>query len=431
MNKQYRINMSRRSFLAHAASLSMTPAVLNAGLGSAGLLWTRGALAADAGTAPKRLVTIHVTNGAHPGTWHAQGTGTDFTLPQGSSPFNEEGIRERCVFFDGLNGAGGHGHHHQCVSNGQKTSLDIYAASKLSADTPYSSLHLAAFPEGALSRVNGNGIPFELHPMKVYDRMFPEPIADGGRDWKTIRRNAIFNANLKSLEEFKQKLNPVQKERVELHSDSIQAMGKRVQRAALAANGGGECTRPFWDGLVSDTALLDKESLAGAATVLRSKLSMDLIALAFKCDLTRVATFSFGHSQADVMLPFGDSWHDCQHGYRNGLKNPQGRKFFSEQMVYLMKLLADAPDSDGRSILDNTLIYLTSDMGNGSSHNNSRHPIVLAGGLVNGGQAKDMGGIFWDPIFDTVAAAIGIQLDDPDYPNFGNGAGVIDGVIKA
>jgi hypothetical protein len=432
MTKTSFTSPSRRSFIKAAARMGLSGAALNAGLGSANLLWARGALAADS-VAPKRFITIHVTNGAHPDTWHAKGTGTDFVLPEGSSPFGISGIRERCVFIDGLEGKGGHGPHHQCISNDKPNSLDIYAANKIGADTPYKYLHLTASTQGSFSTINGNSIPFENNPIKAYDRLFPEPLGGTERDWKTIRRQGIFGANLKMLEDFNKGMNATQRDRLSLHTESLNALSTRIQRAASASNGSAACTRPFWEGSISDAEPLNINSMSGDATALRTQLSMDLITMAFKCDLTRVATFSFGDSGAEVMLPnpVGETWHSCQHGYRNELSNPKGRKWFSEQMVYLMNQLANEPDVDGRSLLDNTLIYLTSDMGDGSAHDNHRTPIILAGGLVNGGQAIDMKGVSWNPLFDTLSTALGLDLNAADYPKYGNGAGPISGLVKS
>jgi hypothetical protein len=236
------------------------------------------------------------------------------------------------------------------------------------------------------------------------------------------------------LEEFSKNLNSTQSQRLELHTESLEALSERIARAAAAANGGGACSRPFWDGALSDTSVLTNsegaDALSGKATELRTKLHMDLMVMALKCDLTRIATFSFGNSSADIMLPFGVGWHSCQHGYNNAVNNAKGRNYFASQMAYLIDLLSKEPDVDGRMMIDNTLIYLTADMGNGGSHDNKRHPIVLAGGLVNGGQAMDMAGIKWDPLFDTISEAIGLDRGDPDYPAFGNDSGLISGVIK-
>ena len=98
-------------------------------------------------------------------------------------------------------------------------------------------------------------------------------------------------------------------------------------------------------------------------------------------------------------------------------------------MVRLIQQLAEEPDVDGRTMLDNTLIYLTSDMGDGSDHTNDRTPIILAGNDLKTGRMLDMGGIKWDSLFDTIAVSLGIDIGAADYPQYGNGAGVIASVL--
>ncbi|BCE03171.1 DUF1552 domain-containing protein [Marinicellulosiphila megalodicopiae] len=417
---------NRRSFLKNMSKVGFSSALLNAPLAGSGLLWTRGALAAEDGVAPKRLVTIHVTNGAHPETWHPTGQGNNFTLPQGSAPF--EAVKDKCLFFDGFTGVGGHGPHHYCVSNDKDTSLDIYASKIIGADNPYASLHMAAATQGGLSRINRSGIPFELNPLSVYERLFPQPQGGGGTDWTTIRRQGILGTNLQMLNDLQSKVNGVQSQRLQLHADSVEALSRRITK--LASGGSAACTRPFWDGLAVDGTNLAADAVDRATVDQRTDLFMDLSVMALKCDLTRVITFSFGDSGAEMLVPGVDeSWHGCQHGYRNELKNPVARSWFSSKMVNLMNQLAEEPDLDGRTMLDNTLIYLTSDMGNGSSHINTRTPIILAGNDLNAGRVMDMGGIKWDGLFDTIAVSLGIDIDAPDYPQYGNGAGVIPSVL--
>lgn len=411
---------SRRTFLKNVSKLGFSSLMLNSYLAGSGLLWARGALAAETG-APKRLITLHVTNGAHPDVWHPS-AGTDFVLPQGSAPFEE--VREHCLFMDGLTGEGGHGPHHHCISNNKPDSMDIYASKKIGADTPYPSLHFAALEQGGLSRINNNGIPFETNPMLSYNRLYPAPSSDGGVDWDTIHAQGILGANLSMVNDLRGKLNSVQQKRLDLHAESIQALQKTILRQAAGSSAA--CTRPYWGGQVIDPANLNSGLIDLNTTEQRIDLYMEIMVLAMQCDLTRVATFSFGDSGATILIPGltnNADWHGCQHGYRNDIDNPIARAWFSSKMVKLIKLLRDAPDVDGRTMLDNTLIYLTSDMGDGSAHNNERHPVVLAGGLIKGGQAVDKGGVFWDGLFDTIMAGVGIQLDDADYPNYGNGAG--------
>lgn len=418
---------SRRSFLKNVSKLGFSSYMLNSALAGSGLLWARGALAAEEGVAPKRLITIHVTNGAHADKWHPT-AGTDFVLPQGSAPFEE--VREHCLFVDGLTGAGGHGPHHQCVTNDKNDSIDIYAAKKIGSDTPYPSLHLSALEQGGLSWINKNHVPFETNPIKTYDRLFPTiNTGEDGKDWDTIRAQGILGMNLEMIKDLQGKLNAVQKQRLELHMESVEALQKNIlQRAAGGSSAA--CTTPFWGGSVIDKTNLNNNAIDVNTTEQRIDLYMEMIVLAMKCDLTRVATFSFGDSGATILIPglqHNADWHGCQHGYRNEVDNPIARAWFSSKVVALMKALKAQPDVDGRTMLDNTLIYLTSDMGDGSPHINLRHPVVLAGGLVNGGRAVDMGGVFWNGLFDTVLAGVGVQLDDADYPDYGNGAGVYSG----
>lgn len=421
---------SRRTFLKNISKLGFSSAVLNSALAGSGLLWARGAIGAEAGAAPKRLITIHVTNGAHPGAWHPATKGTNFVLPAGAAPFEE--VRQHCLFVDGLTGEGGHGPHHQCVTNNKNDSIDVYAGKKIGAETPYPTLHLAALAQGDLSRINRNSIPFETNPVKTYERLFPVLSGGGdGKDWDTIRAQGILGMNLEMIKDLQTKLNAVQKERLELHMDSVSALQKNILKRA-AGGSSAACTTPFWGGSVAETDNLNREAIDPRTTEQRIDLYMELIVLAMKCDLTRVATFSFGDSGATILIPglkHNADWHGCQHGYRNEVDNPIARAWFSSKMVALIKALAAEPDMDGRTMLDNTLIYLTSDMGDGSPHTNDRHPIVLAGGPISGGKAVDMGGRMWDGLFDTVLAGLGIQLDDPDYPKYGNGAGVYTGFL--
>lgn len=420
---------SRRTFLKNVAKLGFSSYLLNSALAGSGLLWARGALAAESGVAPKRLITIHITNGAHAVNWHPATKGTDFVLPQGAAPL--EAVRNHCLFVDGLTGEGGHGPHHQCMTNNKPDSIDIYAAKKIGADSPYSTLHFAAREQGGLSRINNNHVPFETNPIKTYNRLFPAVSGGDGVDWATVRAQGVLGMNLEMIKDLRGKLNPVQQQRLDLHADSVAALQKNIARRA--GGGSAACSAPFWGGSTVDPTNLNNEAVDPNTTGIRTDLYMEMIVLAMKCDLTRVATFSYGDSGAVIMIPGLTSnadWHGCQHGYRNEVDNPIGRAWFSGHMVSLINRLAEEPDVDGRTMLDNTLIYLTSDMGDGSEHNNLRMPIVLAGGPVRGGQAVDMGEIQWDGLFDTILAGVGIQLDDADYPNYGNGKGVYTGFLK-
>ena len=55
-------------------------------------------------------------------------------------------------------------------------------------------------------------------------------------------------------------------------------------------------------------------------------------------------------------------------------------KWYCEQMAYLVKRLAETPEpGGGGSLLDNTLVIWTNELGKGNSHTLDNIPFVLAG----------------------------------------------------
>ena len=55
-------------------------------------------------------------------------------------------------------------------------------------------------------------------------------------------------------------------------------------------------------------------------------------------------------------------------------------KWEMDRLAYLLTKLKALPDSDGRTVLDNTLILYSSDISDGDAHNHDDMPVVLAGG---------------------------------------------------
>lgn len=160
---------------------------------------------------------------------------------------------------------------------------------------------------------------------------------------------------------------------------------------------------------------------------------MDLIALAFKCDLTRVVSIMLGNHQSDFAIPESDvdtNYHQSIHG-RPAADYVQYRRYFSERVLYLLQTLASTADVDGSSLLDNTIVAQVTDMGDGRAHAGSNVPFMLAGGgggALRRGRALSFGGADYRNVLDTVAVAAGIDIEDPQYPRYGNGT--LSGVLS-
>jgi hypothetical protein len=118
-----------------------------------------------------------------------------------------------------------------------------------------------------------------------------------------------------------------------------------------------------------------------------TKLMCDLIAFAFQTDKTRVASLIISRDLSAMYYPFLDV-KEAHHGASHN-NNSEGyekiTRFHVEQYAYLASKLDSMPEGDG-TVLDNTCLMFLSNLWIGRTHNNSRLPMVLAGGL--GGTLK-------------------------------------------
>jgi hypothetical protein len=76
-----------------------------------------------------------------------------------------------------------------------------------------------------------------------------------------------------------------------------------------------------------------------------------------------------------------------------------------------LQRLKDMPDLDGRTVLDNTLIFQSSDISDGDSHNHDDMPVVLAGGGAGFtmGRHLEYPGNWFGELFLSIAQAYGVQ----------------------
>lgn len=118
-----------------------------------------------------------------------------------------------------------------------------------------------------------------------------------------------------------------------------------------------------------------------------SKMQIDLMINAFLGDFTRVATLQFTNSVGQARmrwLGINEGQHDLSHKPDKDTdaqeKLTKINKWYCEQLVYLAKRLADTPEPGGPgSMLDNTQIVWTNELGKGNSHTQDNIPWVLVG----------------------------------------------------
>jgi hypothetical protein len=118
-----------------------------------------------------------------------------------------------------------------------------------------------------------------------------------------------------------------------------------------------------------------------------SKMQIELLVNSFAADFARVATLQLTNSVGQARMRWigvDEAHHELSHKPDNDKpsqdKLTRINKWYCEQMAYLAKRLAETPEPGGQgSLLDNTLLVWTNELGKGNSHTLDNLPFVLVG----------------------------------------------------
>ena len=113
-----------------------------------------------------------------------------------------------------------------------------------------------------------------------------------------------------------------------------------------------------------------------------TRLMCDIIAIAFQTDKTRVASLLLARDLSALYYPFLDVREGHHAASHNNSSDGYERiaRFHLSQLAYLATKLDSMPEGDG-TVLDNSCLMFLSNMWIGRKHDNTRLPLVLAGGL--------------------------------------------------
>lgn len=119
-----------------------------------------------------------------------------------------------------------------------------------------------------------------------------------------------------------------------------------------------------------------------------TRQQMDLMLHAIQADFSRIFTFQFTNSVGQAKM----RWLGIEEDHHGLSHEPDSNEqavekltkiniWYCEQIAYLAQKLADTPEPGGNgSLLDNTTILWTNELGKGNSHTLENIPFVLIGG---------------------------------------------------
>lgn len=304
---------------------------------------------AAAPSAIKRVVFVFIPGGAPAQYWQAKGCDGNFTLGKMSAPL--EPIKQHLVFINNLTMPfAGHGLPYNALGgwdSPMRESLDIRLGAALGNNTPIKSITLDSGRESFFSV--SKTLDGRQLPFTNPYRAYAAIFADLPNQQKGILDEGL-DADINS----------------QVSSD------------------------------------LDK------STQLHTHLSV----LALQRNKTNVVSLMLGSDQDYLQIPVGnDKWDYHQIVSARPIQDfINARAYLTQKFTYLVQLLEATKDSTGVSLLESTLVVMTSDMGDGTSHTPGNAPFLLAGGksflrtnrLVNG-----LGYTHLD-LMDTVSTLMGV-----------------------
>jgi len=166
-----------------------------------------------------------------------------------------------------------------------------------------------------------------------------------------------------------------------------------------------------------------------------SKMQVDLLVNSFVNDFARIGTLQMTNSVGGARM----RWIGVEEGHHELSHEPDSNEkamnkltkinhWWCEQLAYLAKRLAETPEPGGQgSLLDNTLLLWTNELGKGSSHTLDNIPFVLVGGGLDFkmGRSLKMPKVPHNRLLMALAHGFGHHIE-----SFGNSAFCKDGPLS-
>ncbi len=158
------------------------------------------------------------------------------------------------------------------------------------------------------------------------------------------------------------------------------------------------------------------------------KMQIDLLVNSLAADFCRVATFQITNSVGQARmrwLKINEGHHELSHSPDSD-KESQDKlirinRWYCEQLAYLARRLAETPEpGGGGSLLDNTTLLWTNELGKGNSHTLDNIPFVLVGNGLDFrmGRSVEYPRLPHNRLLLALAHAMGHRIERFGNPNF-------------
>ena len=371
-----------------------------------------------------RFLAWYVPNGIHMQSWTPTVVGADYDLPLILEPLvdkqNDTDLKGDVCVLTGLanypakpdgpgDHAGGTSAFLTCTHVKKSEtdilndiSMDQVLANAIGKQTKMASLQLGIEGGGNVGNCDSgyscaytrniswsgpmSPVPKLIDPQVVFDLLFagfdPEATAEQ-LERRRQQRLGILDFVLDDVHALRPKLGKTDQHKLDQYLSGVNDLEKRIKDEAIAP----VCELPpGWSGAYDNfPAQLD--------------LMIDVMVLAMQCDMTRVITFMFQNAGAYRDYSFigaPGAHHEISH-HMNDPANFAKLEIIDRweilQFAKLLQRMKTTPDGE-TNLLDNSLVFFSSEISDGNAHNHDNLPVLLAGKA--GGQFQSGRHIKWD-----------------------------------
>lgn len=417
---------------------------------------------------PIRTAFLFMPNGVHAEHWTPATTGADFELTRQLLPLGNlkndvlvlgELMNKNSIF------KGADGHYAKSASlltcmpikqtigdniSSGGISIDQVIASHVGNETLFPSLEygLDRITTGVdinvgFTRLYGSSISWktpsqplskEIDPRLAFDRLFRSFIPGRAMredPWK----GSILDIVMEDAQELKRNLGRADQDKLSEYLESIRSVEKRISNDANKEKFAANITADIKRELIRVNQNIDEyvEVYGGVDVTEKTRLMMDIMALAFWSDASRVTTFMFGNSVSNRNFSFLDGVHGGHHSISHHMEKPETleeyvriTQWHVEQYAYFINKLKSIKEGD-KTLLDNSMIMFSSDLRDGNRHSPRNLPILLAG--KGGGKIKSGQNLIFEKetplanLYVTMLEAMNIEKD-----SFADSTGTLSGI---
>ena len=273
-----------------------------------------------------------------------------------------------------------------------ETTMDQVVAREFAKETQLASLELGIESAAMLGTCDGTScaltntiswstpttpLPLDNDPRSVFERLFgssgsTDPAA---RLARIERDRSILDAALDQAARLTKRLGPQDQLKLNEYLDSVRDVERRIQKAEEQNS--------------RELPVVDQPMGVPSDYQEHAKLMMDLLALAYQTDLTRVSTFMLAREVSGRAYPeigVADSHHPLSHHQNEAAKLERLHKVNEHHFrafSHLVDKLAKTPEGDGM-MLDNTLFLYGTGISDSNTHFHDDLPIAVVGGKAAG-----------------------------------------------